>query len=488
MLQARLKKMLTTNWHFVGVILFFLVHGYREYRGLVPVSASLVLGVILTASLLVLYGVSSWWYKNRRKAGLFTSFTAIVVLFFGVFKDFLSEFRFTAGLARMLYFIPLCLLAIVMVLVWLKLTRRPLNKPPLYINVVLLLYLLVDIGGLLLYNKTAHTNTANALTRDCDTYSRPSIYLVLLDEYMGSDGLQSYFQYNNQAFEDSLRQEGFHIVQHPRSNYSYTIFSMSSLLNMELIGRASLKDHYAYTSAVRGIRNNTVSASLAAKGYRIANFSTFDMAQAPAGYATGLLPDKMELVSKQTLWYRVAKYLPEFLAEKGWIPAWEKKIEDNYIRNNEMMMQQALDLARLRDSVPVFAYLHLMMPHLPFVYDSTGNRTVPFRQRPSYTLEDVDKGYLQYLVYTNRRILAWLRELKQHTGGKAVILLMSDHGYRGGQQKDKSLSRSNFNAVYLPNGQYEGWYEGMTNVNQFRVLFNTLFDQHMPLLKDSIID
>lgn len=489
MIQARLKKLLITNWHFIGVILFFLIHGYRGYRELVPLPGMLLLLAVLTGICLVLYGLSGWWYKSWRKAGLFTSFVAVVVLFFGVFQDYLSEFRITASLSRLLYFVPLCLIAMMVVLIFLKLTRRPLDKPLLFINVVVLIYLLIDLGGLFFTKKPGSAVTTSNHALACDTCARPSIYLVLLDEYMGSQGLQSYFQYSNQAFEDSLRQTGFHVVQQAQSNYPFTIYSMASLLNMDFpasIGRASLKDHYAYTSAVRSIRNNTVSSSLEAKGYRIANLSGFDMAQAPAEYATGLLPDKMGLINSQTMWYRVAKHLPEFLAEKGLISSSQKEIEDNYIRNNEAVMQGALELSNRKDSIPVFAYLHLMMPHQPFVFDSTGKRMRLYEQA-ARTPDEMDEAYLQYLVYTNRRIYAWLHQLKQQTQGKAVILLMSDHGCRGAMRKDKTLAWASFNAVYLPDRQYNGWYDGMTNVNQFRVLFNTLFHQRLPMLKDSII-
>lgn len=491
MVQARLKKLLTTNWHFIGVIFFFLIHGYREHRGLVPLAGMLWLLVQLLAVGCLLFAISRWWYKSSRKAGLFTSFVAVIVLFFGVFEDWLSGFQFTAGLSRLLYFLPICFGSIVVVLVLLKKTRRPLNKPLLFINIVLLLYLLVDIGGLIFQNnKPGKVAVPAKQTIVCDTCARPSIYLVLLDEYMGSDGLQSYFHYNNQAFEDSLKQEGFHVVQHPQSNYRLTIFSMASLFNMDYlsnIGKASIKDHYAYSMAVRGVRDNTVSAFLEASGYRIANYSGFDLAQAPAGYSTGLLPDKTGLLTSQTMWYRIAKYLPEFLLGKGLIPAWETKVEDQYIRNNEAAMQGVLELSAKKDTTPVFTYLHLMMPHLPFVFDSTGQRIIPLRQRKSYTLDEVDNDYLQYLVYTNRRMVDFLHRLKQQTGGKAVILLMSDHGCRGTARKDNKLSWANFNAVYVPGGQYAGWYDGMTNVNQFRVLFNTLFHQNMPMLKDSIV-
>jgi hypothetical protein len=77
--------------------------------------------------------------------------------------------------------------------------------------------------------------------------------------------------------------------------------------------------------------------------------------------------------------------------------------------------------------------------------------------------------------------------LQQETDGKAVILLMSDHGYQESVIKSEKLPFYNLNAIYLPQKNYEGWYNGISNVNQFRVLFNTLFHAQIPLLTDSVV-
>jgi phosphoglycerol transferase MdoB-like AlkP superfamily enzyme len=110
---------------------------------------------------------------------------------------------------------------------------------------------------------------------------------------------------------------------------------------------------------------------------------------------------------------------------------------------------------------------------------------VPYSLRKERSLKEQDGDYLQFLVYTNQRMSAFISGLKKNTGNNAVILLMSDHGFRF-QDQVKPLSFLNFNAIYLPGKEYAGWYDGMTNVNQFRVLFNTLFHQQLPMLKDSI--
>ena len=65
---------------------------------------------------------------------------------------------------------------------------------------------------------------------------------------------------------------------------------------------------------------------------------------------------------------------------------------------------------------------------------------------------------------------------------------MSDHGYRyikdGGAY---SWFFNNQNAVYFPDGDYSLMYDSISNVNQFRVVFNKLFRLNLPLLKDSVI-
>jgi hypothetical protein len=493
MLQERLKKLLTTNWHFIGVILFFVVHGYAEYPGLIPVKElPVLLGILLMAALL-LFVISSWIFKSKRKAGLFTSFVFMVLLFFGVVQDAVARWYPVANVARLEVFVPLCLVAMIVVFIALKRTSRPLNKPLLFINVLLICYVVFDIGSIVYHSVLPADRKANLpagySAHFCDSCAKPSVYLIVLDEYMGNQGLQQYFGYNNVGFENTLKEEGFHIVQQPKSNYLLTVFSMASLLNMQYLqhpGATRIENHYAYKNALRGIRYSAVAASFGSMGYRIVNASPFDLEQAAAGYNTGLLADKTGLLTSQTMWHRIGKEMPRFLVGKKWMPGLAQKLEDRMVEANQQMMQLALGDSQ-NDTSPTFHYLHLTMPHLPFAFDSTGKRTVPYLLQQSVTQLVQDNDYLQYLVYTNKVISSFIHTLKERTTGRAVILLMSDHGYRDAERKQKDLGFYNLNAVYLPDKAYAGWYDGMTNVNQFRVLFNTLFHQRLPMLADSIV-
>jgi hypothetical protein len=63
--------------------------------------------------------------------------------------------------------------------------------------------------------------------------------------------------------------------------------------------------------------------------------------------------------------------------------------------------------------------------------------------------------------------------------------LIGDHGFR--EHQEKNFQFRNLNAVYISSGNYSEFYDTVTNVNEYRVLFNTLFKASLPLKKDSTI-
>lgn len=488
--MARLKALLTTNWHFVGVVTFFLVHGYNEHRGLIAWQALLVCLLQLVAAGAVIYWIARRWLRQPDKAGLFTSFVLLLVLFFGAWQDALAAIRPLTNLSRLQYFLPLNLLAMVVLFFWLRKSTLPFTRGIRFINLLLLIYLVIELFHLLSpADRHRHDDKTLAplgLTH-CDTCARPPVYLVLLDGYFGKEGMQQFFQYGKSGLEDSLQQKGFHVVKRARSNYASTIYSMGSMLNMEYLqleGRPVIDNHFGYSAAMAAIRHNRVCRYFEGLGYTIVNHSNFDLQHVPAGYQSGLLPDNIRLITQQTMYYRVSKYLPLFFMRKGWAPEWQRESEEQFVENNEKMITQTLADGTATIGKPVFTYVHLMMPHEPFAYDSLGVR----RSTTGDTGLQADTAFWQYQVYTNKRISDFTARLLAATGGKAVILLMSDHGYRPAYDKEQHLPFVNLNAVYLPGGNYTAWYDGLSNVNQFRVLFNALYGQQLPMLKDSLVE
>jgi hypothetical protein len=490
----RFKQFLSADWCFIGVIVFFIFHGYAENENVVPFTSLLPLWAKLLCIGILLFFISRLLLGNKRKANVFTTIVLIIVLFFGVVQDFLFQFRILATITRFRVFVPLSLLLIFIAFIWVKKTKQPLSKFVLFLNTLLMIYFWVDAGTLIKSDLFTSKPQRSHLTKYnlslCDTCSKPPVYLLLFDSYFGSRGLKEFFHYDNTRFEQGLTGQGFHVVQASLSNYKFTVFSMASLLNMDYlpeIGDPVLNNHYGYNTALTTIKENAVAQYFSSLGYKINNYSIFDIRDIPAGYSSGVLPEKVQLITSQTLYYRVSRHLPDFLSKQGMQTPERKDIESSFKRGLKNTLDQTLASSRSGNSTPVFTYLHIMMPHFPFLLDSLGNPSGFLEKKNVLPKDSIDKMFLQYEVYANKIIAPFVSRLKQETGGKAVILLMSDHGYQEATGKNEKLPFFNLNAVYLPQKNYQGWYNGISNVNQFRVLFNTLFHQQIPLISDSVV-
>ena len=365
----------------------------------------------------------------------------------------------------------------------------------MFLNTLLLIYLVVD-AGLLIKNNFLHPKSESAQLAKyklsvCDTCQKPPVYLIIFDSYFGSQGLNEFFHYDNSGFERFLTDQGFHVVKASHSNYKYTAFSMASLLNMQYlgnIGTPDLSNYYGYNTALSAIKSNVVTQYFASQGYKINNFSIFDIKDIPAGFSSGVLPEKVQLITSQTMYYRVNAWLPFFLRKNKLITVKVKEgVEKRIVNRNKEDLEQSIPKGFTKDNTPVFTYIHIMMPHYPFIVDSSGNRSGFLEKKDFLPQDSINKMFLQYEVYTNKIITDHIARLQKETGGKAVVLLMSDHGYQDAITDNKVLPYYNLNAVYLPQRNYQAWYNGISNVNQFRVLFNTLFHQQLPLLADSVV-
>jgi len=472
------------DWHFLLLIIFFMTHGYAENVKLVPVGELMLLLAALGVGGWMLFWVCRRIYKSRERAAIFLSFFLAIFLFFGAFQDFFGDHKSTSAIAQLKIFFPACLVLILLVFILLKRSRSRFLRLRIFLNVLLVLYIAIDVVTIGVKLVSPDKPKPVAGITNCDTCAKPSIYFILMDEYSGSDALRSYFNYDNTPFENFLEGEGFKVNRHAVSNYVFTVFSVASTLNMEYLkdlGVQSAQNHYGYRKATAHIGDNILTQFLRQQGYRINNFSYFPLPGAPAEFKSDYLPGKLSLITHKTMYSRVIKELMQVLASRYSISYFQEKYDAFYISNNESIMRRALQVPA---GAPSFNYLHLMMPHYPFAYDSTGRRITPFWKRKSFTMKDVDEAYLQYLVYTNKRMEKFITELKQRTGGKAIIILLSDHGYRNPESK---FQYEVFNAVYLPDKNYGAWYDGMSNVNEFRALLNTSFGQRLPMLKDSLV-
>ena len=481
---------------FLGLLpLFFVFHGFVENLGFISVADCLPpLGLyLLSAGILFL--VFFLLLRNGNKAALISFYLLSFYFFFGAVHDFLKAHAH--ALAR--YSILLSIFAAGALALFLYLRKRMVPGPlVLFLNCLFLIYLLVDTGtwitkaGRRPVAQTASPSLLSPYYKDSGNSQKPDIYLLIFDEYSANRTLQNVYHYDNSALDSFFKKEDFYRPLQSRSNYFFTTYSMASCLNLDYLNEFSgnpilTPDDNAIP--LERLRTNEVVNFLMARGYKIVNNSPWDIPGHPGRLEQPFIPLKGRLITRRTLLNYISRDI-------GW---WlESKIKDSVTLINDNIstiyrMNTGFLDSTLRESAkpspaPRFVYMHVLMPHFYFLFDSLQHRRTlaDIRNRPS-TQWDPER-YLEYLPYVNARIRELVTSIKEHSRGKAVILFLSDHGYRYyPTDAIQSYFFNNQNAVYLPDRDYSGFYDSITNVNEFRVVFDKLFHLNLPLLKDSVV-
>lgn len=469
--------------------LFFVWHGYVEHRNLVTMQDAGRLLLLYSGAAIVLFLLCWLLFSNLHKAGIAVFTLLACQFFFGAVHDAIKEILPDTFFAKYSFILPLLFAFIIAIFIFLKKTNKQLKRLVLYLNTVLLLLILVDVL-LLISKKSSNEITAvpgiNGL-KVCDTCSKPDIYLILADGYPGKQQLKDLFNFDNTTFENELRKRNFHVVDSSTSNYNFTMFSVASTLNMDYLagikGRNSDKHNIAVCFST--IKNSRVLNYLEKCGYELFNGSMFGFKNQPAAVKPTFIPAFVNPIVSQTLFYRVKRDLNYHLATTLRLKSVLKKWRTADLRNNKKIETLTRTFSETSSPSPRFIYSHFVMPHWPYYYDSTGKET-------HYTLLSEDyafntDAFISYLKYANKEYLALIDHIFKTSGKPPVIILMSDHGFREiSKTVPERYHYMNLNAVYLPGGDYTGFYNGQSNVNQFRVIFNTLFRQELPLLKDSV--
>jgi hypothetical protein len=142
-------------------------------------------------------------------------------------------------------------------------------------------------------------------------------------------------------------------------------------------------------------------------------------------------------------------------------------------------LEKLADAPHLVDG-PMFAFVHILAPHDPYVF-GPGGEAVDYRDPLSQ--EDEKIAYRGQVEYLNGQVLPAIRRILAESETPPVIVLMGDHGAGLSSEQGRMAI---FDALYLPgdSSQPESFYETITPVNTFRVVFNEIFGGSFDLLPD----
>jgi len=453
-----------------------------------PLAASLVLAFIV-------YLLSLAVLRNADKAAMVASSLIFLFFSFGWFWLALQNLA-QAGISRpvvlALYF------SLAVVLIWsivkshLRFTR--VNRVLTVFTVVLMVLVSLEIG----YNEIGRARAHADLLRDrCIEFAAgrvnpettPDVYYIVLDRYASADVLEDAYGFDNSRFLGQLEKLGFHVDRASRANYPVTMESIAATMNMQYIdwlkGRA--RD---WSPLYQMIQDSCVLRLFESLGYTYVHFGspwgpTRTNSKAIRNVPRTLLSEFEQVVLSTTILSGIEfRLIPRDGTAK-------------YAR----VMCQLEELPRVADMAePTFAFAHMLVPHPPYVFGADGS----FRG-----LEEAEqrttKNFVDQLFFINARILSVITEIMDHSEVPPIIVIQADEGpyprsydaggaefdWTSGSDEELRHKMGIFSAYLIPDTPEDVFYEGMTPVNSFRLIFRyglglpfSLLDDHSYVFRD----
>lgn len=493
-------KILDYPWHFVALTAVFMVWGYILNPDLFDLGQVLLYTVvgIVTATLLFLILKRFMLLHN---AGLLT--TIYVALFFSYGHLFeamvLIAELFSVGIRFLLAnYAAIYVGLLILILVLMFLQKRHFPRITTFLNVMALTTFVIVAGNLIqavslvqgaAQNKLDNPALQNIRLPETEPDTLPDIYYIILDGYSSNSHLLSHFGYDNSEFTDALESFGFYVAYDSVSNYTYTILSLSSSLNLSYIHEQVPEDTIAIDVMPFAV-DNLVARNLQSLGYEyyvVAGgyfpYSTIadvtidvDLSGELIYSGSGeeppsMVSDYQQYLSRTTL---LRMLDPSFGELVGEFNSW---------RGLDRMEPQLDALANIAaDDAPTVTFFHLLKPHLPVVMDREGNAfhwfdhyadVVTYRKNEHIHFAD-------QLMYINKRMLEVVESILEQSSEPPIIIIQGDHGsylpFKRGREQYGNYPIPILNAYYFPGQDYGRLRQDITPINSFRVIFDQYFN------------
>ena len=484
-------------------VIFFYNHNLNEIS-----STSLIEPlIILVASSVTLWIILTFFMKSKTKGALATTFCLSFFYFYGHIHSFLENQHIILSHRHLL---PGSLLLLGYIIYFIKISRRTFVDTTFILNIISVFLVSINLFSAvskslrtILVQPHKNVNTLSTPVEAKDHYLLPDIYYIVLDEYSSPDTMRRCFGYENSSFLNALKQKGFFISQHSRTRTPHTPQAIAQVVNMEYltpgwywdaaqkayiekprIGDKYPKDHPWSEATYRRYACNKVAQFLKSRGYKYIYFGNY--------MDVGRWDKYMKSCADQYYnYYQSSKdsWISEF-GEVFWNTTMLKPFYQHYFgRQFESYYRRGvlktiehikhIPLTRLH---PCFVFAHIVCPHPPFVFGPHGE-FVP----PSEWKNFKDKRfYLGQYIFISNKMLDVVKTVLEDSPVDPIIIIQSDHGIRP-QYPDIEIEENEwtkiFNAYYCSNGT-KTFYDGVSPVNTFRIIFNHHFKSQLELLPD----
>lgn len=451
-----------------------------------PAGVCLLLGILIFIGMMVMF-------HHPFKAEFLTSVILIAFFSYGMLYESLQN---SAGpfhtLARHRILLGILFALLIGMTIWVKQRSdsflRLIHQGMLMAGIVAVGIPAVQIGSWLVQNNLLSSSSYSPQQVLTESVGKPGnlpdIYYIILDSYTRSDTMKAGVGFDNSEFIKNLRSMGFYVADCAQSNYSQTYLSLTSILNMNyihgLVDENGEKGPVLYKSWRKSFQESLVTESLKAQGYHLMTYEsnypwlTFNDAEMIPVNLNGMTPFEGLLKDQSIL-----SAIPDrYLTGLG-----QDAINRRKYQSIQYVLRQTETLPE--KTGPKFVFIHLSVPHPPFVFGPDGQyQTVAGDKSEfddNYSMEDYLLGYKNQSEFISKQMIEVLQALINGSATPPVIIVQGDHGPSHLTENDRM---NILNALYIPGLPPETLYPTISPVNSFRVIFNTIFGENLPLQPD----
>jgi hypothetical protein len=424
---------------------------------------------------------------------------SIFLVFFNIY-GLLYRYLINLDLIRIRHYTLLPLTILLAIYLMVLLTRWEEGRLALiwkylsFIAGLLVAFNLMSIvpGELKKLNSDPINGTLAPQTQIATDQKKPDIYYIVLDEFEGLQGMREYWNYQGvDEFASFLKDKGFYVAENSHGSSIDTLHQLAIRLNYR---DYILSGKYAQTY-FNDIANNKVVAFLKSIGYTTVVFDETKMGYPSAKpiqadilyeYGSSAIP-KGDI---KTLGFSFDEF-GELVIDNTMLYAVSEKYKSNspmVSQHNRMVFFTVDNIASEDVPSPKFVYVHLLLPHNPFMYNENGDIV----DNSHFFNWDYYIDNYKFTIKLTERMIENILQASDPEN-PPVIILQSDHGARNifiQQRGSKILSNYPekyktliLNAMYLPGYNNSDFSQDMNPINTFPIIFNYLFNTKIPLVK-----
>ncbi|HKP16475.1 MAG TPA: sulfatase-like hydrolase/transferase [Gemmatimonadaceae bacterium] len=477
-----------------------------QYTGVDLAMVTACAAALAALAFALAFGVVRLVERSERTASLASALAMLAVAWFFYYVPAQTVFAAIAGrFSRDAVLLPLGAIATIAAVVWLF--RQPrarldsLSALMLRFGVLLMVLVVVQLALSHRRSRVApqHSVLARELARPLRITAPPAdrntprrdIYLIVLDEHPNARVMREQLQYDDAAFEDTLRALGFVIPREMQSNYTQTFLSLASLLNATQLTQLTQDEGETSRSYVLPsylIGNNRAARFLKSQGYR---YALFPSAWFPATQDSPLADVVFDAWPDHSFASETRRTeLRRAVVRSTMLRRWFRTMSSD--RSFDLRFMDGIR-RMATDSAPTFVLAHSILSHEPYYVDASC-RTLARPLEPR-AIEDGQPAYraarVAQLRCVDSLVVDVVTTLLRESRQAPVILIVGDHGTQFADPlyllRPETVSAAfvrerfgAFGAFHLPAGGDSAFSGSVTLVNVMGHVLRYYFGADLP--------